>query len=105
MLYAYDKDGKQHKFHHAIDWKTVIREKGFTPNPPGVHDPILETQAAEGEQIEGIEIEVTDSTNPTLGFTAEPLIGDSKKTIEKIEKDPKIILGEKTNKKITKIVR
>jgi len=88
MFYAWDKDGNKHSFHHAVDWKTVIRDKGFSPTPPGA---IIESELAipEGEAIDGIE-----------------LANEIK--MEEMELDPKIIIGERKPKAIkakTKIER
>ena len=55
MYYAWDKEGKQHFFHHKIDQMTVIRNKGFTMHPLGEPEPVI-LAAAEGEKIEGMEI-------------------------------------------------
>ncbi|MDD2679506.1 MAG: hypothetical protein PHO03_01710 [Candidatus Omnitrophica bacterium] len=75
MFYAWDKEGTRHSFHHAVDWKTVIQTKGFSPTPPGtVVEP--EPEKLEGEAIDGIEI-------------------DNKQKIKEIEMNPNIIIGEK----------
>ena len=33
MFIAYDKDGKEHKYTHEIDYKEGIGRCGFTPDP------------------------------------------------------------------------
>lgn len=86
---AWDKEGNLHIFRHAVDWKTVIRDKGFSSAPPGTQLPI-EPEIKEGEAIDGIQL-VNQSIN---------IPEDKPETIEdiEIEKDPKIIIGERKPK-------
>ena len=83
MYIAYDPQGKPQKFQHAVDWKTVIRDKGWTANPPGTPDKV-EPVVVEGEKIEGIE-----TVNETLS---------EDEIMDEIERDPNIIIGDRKGK-------
>jgi hypothetical protein len=101
MLYAYDKNGMKHAFHHPIDWKTVIKEKGFTANPPGTHiEPVPEK--LQGEQIEGIEVA------PEIKPEVIEDISVREKNKKEFEKEKDKIIGERIPRekaKGNKIVR
>ena len=90
MYYAWDKEGTMHSFHHAVDFRTVIQEKGFSPYPPTAPLPPTAPSKPTGEQIEGIETP------------------EEKKMAEKVaaaEKNPKVIIGEVKGKSKAKIER
>ena len=83
MYIAYDPQGKPQKFQHAVDWKTVIREKGWTADPPGTPKKV-ELVVVEGEKIDGIEVPNKAKPEKNLEEIAD-----------EIERDPNIILGER----------
>lgn len=57
MYLIYDKQGKQIKVNHLVDYTTALRTGNYTKAPPGAPEPEKKPEEPKGERVEGIAAE------------------------------------------------